>query len=324
MFIPLYKNHMKKNSVPGGLFCVLVLLLGACSSAPVVKTADPVPELALISEAPVMTGFRASVLSFSYEIYNPGAETLHVEGVESSLLLDGRVVSSLSDGALVLEGGERKVLPLYFDLIFEELYREFPEFADLPGASWQLRTDCRYRGGDEELLTLSSEEDGEMVLVKLPRFDFESLYVKSLGLMGADIIILMNAENPNPFAVNMDALEGVLRVNDQRWTELASGKSVELPSVSLSQFGFQFRLEFLSMGRTVRDLLSRQEALAYLFDGAMALSSLPVSPEGEELPLVFSGNVEIIHPDTTGGAHSSVKIENSIESNLINIFGRYR
>ena len=326
MFIPLHKNlNRKKTNTGGVLSCVLVLLLSACAAVPEKKVLAE-PELILVSESPVSSSFTGTVLTYSYELYNPNDEPLYVETVKSFLILDGEIVSSISDDGIVLDAGARKSFPLVMDLSFDELYRDFPAFAaaEVHKADWQLRTDCRYRDADEQLQTLSAADRGEMDLVKLPRFDFESLYIKSLGLMGADIIILMKTENPNPFALNMDALKGTLRVNNLRWTELESAQSVELPAGSVSDFGFQFRLEFLSMGRTVRDLISREEALDYLFDGVMTLSSDPVSPDGEELPLRFSGDVEIIHPDTTGGAHSSVKIENSIESNLINIFGHYR
>ncbi len=87
--------------------------------------------------------------------------------------------------------------------------------------------------------------------------------------------------------------------------------------------GVGFRLEFLSMGRTVRDLLSREGALPYTFRGKMVLEAPEVPLAEETLPLQFSEKVKLIHPDTTGGAHSSVKIEDSIEKNLIHLFGRY-
>ena len=324
MFIPLYKKLRRKSMVSGVLLCAILLLLAACASAPVPQAETAEPELTFMPGGAVETGFTGAVLMNSIEIRNPNSEPLRLEGMESVLTLGGESVHTRTEEGFILEGGERRVLPLVIDLNFDDLYRDFPVLGDAETAAWQIRTDCRWNPADGESRSVSAAEEGEISLVRKPRFDFESLYVKSLGLMGADIIILMKTENPNAFAVNMDTLKGTLRVNDLRWTVLESGKSVELPAASMSDFGFQFRLEFLSMGRTVRDLLSRQEALDYLFGGDMTLSSARVSPGGEDLPLQFSGDVEIIHPDTTGGAHSSLKIENSIESNLINIFGRYR
>lgn len=329
MFIPFHKKMavmtLSRRAVHSAvLFSVALLLLAACASAPAPKAEQAGPELTFLPGGSVEIGFSGAVLTNSVEFYNPNREPLRVERGESVLTLGGERVLSRTDGGFTLAGGERRVLPLAMDLSFAELYRDFPLLGDAEEAAWQIGTDCHWTSSEGESRTVSAGEQGVVSLVRKPRFDFESLYVKSLGLMGADIIILMKTENPNSFAVNMDALRGVLRVNEQRWTELESGKSVELPAGSVSDLGFQFRLEFLSMGRTVRDLLSRQEALDYLFGGDMTLSSSRVSPGGEDLPLRFSGDVEIIHPDTTGGAHSSAKIENSIESNLINIFGRYR
>ena len=61
-----------------------------------------------------------------------------------------------------------------------------------------------------------------------------------------------------------------------------------------------------------------------IFAGESLLETEVEFLEEEKLGLALNGEIELEKPDTTTkGAHSSVKIENSIEENLLHIFGHY-
>lgn len=311
---------MKKIFRALGLMFTIVVLNGCETIEMLVQK----PEVSVNSVEIKSISFKELTLEMDLLVYNPNPISIDLESFDYDFLIeDASLIKGAAAEGLNLEAMGSSVVTIPFTVDYKDLYESVSTMLKEDESAYRVDTGFNFLLPvlGEQRIELSHE--GQIPNVKMPRFNFKNLYVKSLGLMGADLVILMDVENPNAFDIGLNDFMGILEVNKQTWAELNITEAVDFNSKETGELGFQFRLEFLSMGRTVRDLLSKEQNLSYDFAGNILLdSSLPLMEE-ISLPLNIDGEVALLHPDTSGGEHSSRKIEDSIEANLINIFGRF-
>jgi LEA14-like dessication related protein len=304
-------------------YITLILILAAsCAS---VKPVILDPEVSVTEVRVTELSFYEISLEMELLITNPNPLGIDLEGFDYDFLInDASFIRGNQEDKVSLAAHGKSSLVIPFTLNYQNMYQTMVSIRDSRESDYKIVTGLHFVLPvlGEQRLELAHE--GQIPLIRLPRFSFESLYVSSLGLMGADIIILMKVQNPNSFDINLKEFQGVLKVNKQKWAELDVPETVFFPSEEWRDMGFQIRLEFLSMGRTVRDLLSGEEALFYDYQGQTLLESSLEGLKDAYLPLDVSGEIELIKPASTiEGQHSSQKIEDTIEGNLLNIFGAY-
>lgn len=302
---------------------VLFVILGL-SGCKTVEMLVQKPEVSVNSVEIRSISFQDITLDMEVLVYNPNPIGIDLESFDYDLLIeDSSLLKGSAAEGLSLEANGSSIITIPLTVNYKDLYQSVSSMREQDESAYRVDTGFSFQLPilGEQRIELSHE--GKIPNVRMPRFSFESLYVKSLGLMGADLVILMNVDNPNAFGIGLNEFRGVLDINKQKWAELSAGEAVYFPAGGSGELGFQFRLEFLSMGRTVRDLLSKNESLNYEFVGNILLDSSLDMMKEVSLPLNISGGVDLLHPDTTGGVHSSRKIEDSIEENLLNIFGMF-
>ncbi len=303
----------------------IIFLAAACASVE-----EPVypPEVISAETGVTDLSFSEVTLEKRLVLFNPNAVPVELTSCDSSLIIGGS--SFLREEyrpPVQLAPKETLELTIPFILSYKDLYKISDSLKEKHASGYSIDTRFRYiqpAGEDGIEETFSAAAEGVVPLIKKPLYHFQRLYVNSLGMMGADITVWMYALNNNDFDITLKDFQGWLIVNNENWSGLALKKPVVLKPGEISESIFRFRLEFLSMGKTVRDLLSGEPELFYDFAGESLLETSVEFLEEETLGLALKGEIELDKPDTTTkGAHSSVKIENSIEENLLHIFGRY-
>ncbi|OQY31521.1 MAG: hypothetical protein B6241_13785 [Spirochaetaceae bacterium 4572_59] len=311
-------NHIKTAV----LFLGTVFLLLACAGGK-----EPVlPPEVITAELQISNlSFREISLEKTIVLFNPNAVTVELTAYDSNLFIhDSSYKNVAMKPHITVPPLESISLTIPYVLNYNELYKKMSSLNELTESVYRIDTNMQFRFSEEELQNVQLDCSGSMPLIKTPRYRFNSLYVQSLGMMGADIIVRMYAMNPNSFDINLKNFQGKLVVNNENWSHLSIDKPVDLIAGKVSETVFQFRLEFLSMGKTVRDLLSGESELFYDFAGNSELNTVVEFLENETLALDLNGEIELYKPDSTkDGAHSSQQIEQSIEDNLLHLFGRY-
>lgn len=312
---------MKKLSWAAVLISVVFLILGL-SGCETVEMLVQKPQVSVNSVQISAISFQDITLDMELNIYNPNPIAIDLESFDYDLLIEeASLLKGDAQDGLSLEANGSSLITIPLTVDYKDLYQLVSSMKEQDESAYRIDTGFNF------ILPIIGEQrielshSGTFPNVRMPRFSFENLYVKSLGLMGADLVVLMNIENPNAFDLGLNEFIGVLEINNQKWAELTTTNPVDFPAGEIGEIGFQFRLEFLSMGRTVRDLLSKNQTLNYDFGGNILLSSSLDMLKEASLPLNINGEIDLLHPDTTGGVHSSRKIEDTIQDNLINIFG---
>jgi len=299
---------------------ILVLCLNSCASLTQVVQE---PRVSVQDVRTTALSFSEISLELNLLVENPNPVGIQLAGYDYDLLLhDASFIRGNLDSGVSLPAGGSTILHVPVTLDYRELYSVMNSLADECESDYKIVAGLQFDLPVVGKKRIELVHKGVLPLVKLPRFRFTNLYVENLGMMGADLIVMMTLENPNGFDISMDDFQGSLSINKLKWAELESLSPIGFAPGETGDLGFQFRLDFLSMGRTVRDLLSGDEILSYTFEGGALIDTSLDLLRDVSLPLSLSGSVELLKPgDTTQGKHSSVKIEQTIEDNLINIFG---
>ncbi len=312
---------MKERMIAAFGLLVLFVFLSGCET---VQMLIQKPEVSVKSVKASAISFQEITLDMDLLIENPNPVGISLSSFDYGLMIEDQgLLKGTSGDGLDIEALGSSVVTVPLTVNFKELYAAVSSMLNQDESAYRIDTGFNFMLPvlGEQRVELSHE--GTFPNIRMPSFSFKNLYVKSLGLMGADLIVTMEVENPNAFDVGLNGFDGEFRINKETWSQLSVNQSVEFASRGMGEIGFEFRLDFLSMGRTVRDLLTSSEPLNYDFTGEVSLdSSLELMSEAL-IPLNFQGGVDLVHPDTTTGEHSSIKIEDSIEKNLINIFGMY-
>ena len=312
------KNRVKCIILP----VVLFLLLAGCAS---VKELIEEPEILDTSVTLTGLSFQDVQLELNLQVLNPNKISITLGGYGYNFSLAGSpLFSGHSDEGITLGAESVSSLKIPLTIRFRDLYDTYENLEGADEADYRIESQVLFTLPVLGEVTVEADKEGTIPLVKPPIFHFESLYVTDLGIMGADILVRMTVENPNVFEISQKDFRGALFVNDRKWADLSLVEPLELAAGGKSDCNFKIRLEFLSMGRTVRDLLSGEKALYYRFPGEVVLEPIRELMGIETLTLDLNGEIQLCKPDTTAeGEHSSVKIENSIEDNLLNLFGAY-
>ena len=301
---------------------LFLIFFWGCSSAPLLLQE---PEITDITVSMTDISFEQVSLTVSVVIYNPNPVSLDLSRYSYAFSLEGNpLISGENAEGLNLSAGGASVVEIPITMVYKDLYETFEQLQGADEAAYRMDAEFSFSLPVLGDVVLETFKEGSVPLVKIPRFRFVSLHVKDLGMMGADIEVLMETENPNPFVLKQNHFEGDLIVNGERWATLSLPESLEIAPGEKGSFRFRIRLEFLSMGRTVRDLLSGEKRLFYSFPGMVVLDGDLELLDRELLDLSLEGEILLDKPDnTTEGQHSSEKIEDSIEDNLLHLFGRY-
>ena len=313
---------MIKNILKYGIPFLLFAALLSCSSVELI-----LQEPLVVDTSVTVTdiSFRTITLNADITLYNPNNVSLDLQRFSYNLDMEGvSLLTGENAEGLSLDAGKTFHVEIPLTLKFQDIY-------ELPGAlegkeqaEYSFNADFFFSLPVEGEVALSARKDGAVPLVRLPSFRFVSLRVVDLGMMGADIDILMETENPNSFALNQKGFQGELIVNNEKWAALTLPEEEIIEPGERRSSMFRIRLEFLSMGKTVRDLLSGEKALYYSFPGFVGMGGELDMLDRESLNLDLAGEIELNKPDsTTEGRHSSEKIEGSIEENLLHLFGNY-
>ena len=310
------------NILKTSIFSLTVLIFFSCAGVeePLLPPEVPGSEIRI-------TDISFSDISIEQNILiaNPNNRELEIAGCDSSLFLsDTALAKEIREKSFILGPYERFVLTVPFHIGYKELYRTGAYSEEQRRADCRIETVLRFIHPKTGIQSLEVKSESVLPLIREPLYDFDSLYVNSLGMMGADIIVRMAVINPNDFDILLENFQGDLKVNKQNWSALKIADPLPLAAGEISETIFRFRLEFLSMGKTVRDLLSGESELLYDFTGESALTTEREFLEEEELPLALDGQIGLYKPeDTHNNPHSSLKIEQSIEDTLLHIFGPY-
>lgn len=134
---------------------------------------------------------------------------------------------------------------------------------------------------------------GMLPVIKIPAISIGELKLNNLSLLGADVLLKLNCDNPNAFDVGINGFDYILKVAGKEWAKSNSRKMVKLNSKGQSEIEIPIKLNFLQVGQSVYQLLTGNAKLDYDLTGNFNLeTSLPYLSK-EAINIVKSGQINL-------------------------------
>ncbi len=259
---------------------VVLILSTACSNL------DQAMQLANIDKPTVsvsdtrITGisFDQAKLEFTLDVNNPNPIPVQLAGLDYNFLVNGQqlLAGEQREGVKIAANQTSQVkLPLV--LKFADIFESVKNLSNSKTLDYSIKTDALIDLPLMGITRVPAEKTGQVPVPQLPKISLGGINIKSLGLTGADVEIGLNLNNPNAFGIDIRDLGYDLIINGKHWLKSQETKTISLAESATSQVNVPLHLNFLDMGRTLAEMLSKQNPLEYQLVGNMNMdTSLPM------------------------------------------------
>lgn len=275
------------------LFTLSGLLFSGCSQKQIkegLKKQQPKVTL----EQTRITGMSLDYvdLGFDLKIDNPNPVAITLAGFSYDLSLDGRpFLKGRNDERSSLKAMDSSQMTVPLRLDMQDLYDTYQGLKDQDETTYKLLLDLDLEVPVLGVIPYQVKVSKSITLPKAPKLSLQSINTKKLGLSGADLELLVEVDNPNSFAFDVQELDYQLDVAGSSW---ASGKASKLGGVKSKQKGvlkLPISLDFRKLGSGIYQALISGKPLDYHFKGNVeALSDHPLLGSFK-LPYDNSGQV---------------------------------
>lgn len=228
-----------------------------------------------------VTGTRISGLSFNQanlivdiKVDNPNTVGIDMAGLNFDLKING---SSLLSGRkndplqIIANGSNTIQLPL--TLKYEDLYKIVTSIAGME------KTEFLFEGNlDFELpvigkVSVPVSKSGEIPLLKFPDIKVKKLSLKSFSFSSAQLEVDISVSGNGGLPLSVNNFNYGLEVAGKQWAGGTVNENIPLAGSGEKVFTIPFKLDFLTMGKTVYDIIAGTGNFDYSFTGDMDLAS---------------------------------------------------
>lgn len=134
---------------------------------------------------------------------------------------------------------------------------------------------------------------GELPVPKIPSVTLTNVNVTSLNLASADVIAMLEINNPNAFQLGLKNFNYRLDINKQTWGEGIASAPGSIAAKSSGTVRIPMKLNLLTMGKSVYQLLNGDQRLNYQLSGNVTLDTGLAMLRAYKMPLNLSGSTSL-------------------------------
>ncbi|HDP98161.1 MAG TPA: hypothetical protein ENN22_03130 [bacterium] len=234
-------------------------------------------------------------LVFAVAIENPNSFAATLSGFDYDFkLANAPFLNGKQDKKLTIAGGGKSTLEVPLSLKFSDIYQTYQSLKNQDSTDYQISLGLVFDLPVLGKTRIPVSKSGNLPLVKIPKIKLGSLKLKNLSLTRADLDLILELENPNPFSLALDKLNYELKINNSTWASGLTQQKLQIQNKEKSEILLPLSLNLFEMGRTVYGLITGDRSLNYQLGGGMVLDS-PISVMAP-LQLTFdeSGKLNII------------------------------
>lgn len=270
-----------------------VCLLAAC--AELSRHAETIKPTARLTDTRLANiSFEQADLVFDLAVQNQNPFAIALAGLEYDLKIENRsLISGVTAQGLKIRPAATSNVQLPVTLKFADLKK-------LPGELWQ-QDKFSYQLESRFIVDLPVignyaipvAKQGELPVPRLPRISLKDVKVRNLNLSSAELVARVEIENPNAFDLVFTDFDYRLQINRQDWGQGSIKDSITVPEKGRSTIDIPVKLDMLSMGRTVYQVLADRQALEYQLSGEATLDTGLELLRNFRMPLDVEGKASL-------------------------------
>ncbi len=223
---------------------------------------------------------------FHLKVSNPNPIGVHLSSLKYNLKINNKDflngVLDLDKG-MTLRANNIEPIELPVTINYLKFLNSVSEFITKDEVSWNLTGSFQVMGFD-----IPYHANGQLAIPKLPKVSLRRVDVSKISFTGASLVFLLDIENKNPFAVNLNGLDYSIKVNNSRFASGKTKKTTHIGNNRKSTLNIPVDVSFMELGRSAYNLLKKSSA-GYELSGNMVFS---VSVMGEKnFPFLKTGKV---------------------------------
>lgn len=214
----------------------------------------------------------------TFAVRNPNAIGLKLEGLDWAFSFDGQqVFDGKFPTGLQLPANGTTLLKVPITVPFKALPSLFTTFSTKNEAPYTVKARASVRT-PIGTIGLPLGWEGMLPVPKMPKVSLGTARVESLTLTGARVMVQFALENPNTFALPLEALGGQVKVSGQQVAGLTLAKAQALTAGKTTTVQMPIDISFASVGFAVANALSSGNAtLAVDGQAKVGGKSLPMN-----------------------------------------------
>lgn len=239
------------------LFAVLAVSVSGCAQlSRALRSSAVTPTAAYQSTRLSDISLDDATVEATFAIRNPNAIGLKLDGLDWAFSLDGQqVFDGKFPTGLQLPANGTTLLKVPITVPFRAIPSLFTTFRSKSEAPYSVKARATVRT-PIGALALPLGWEGMLPVPKLPTVSLGTARVENLTLTGARIMMQFAVENPNTFALPLEALGGQVKVAGQQVAGLSLAKSQPLSAGQTTAVQMPIDISFASVGFAVANALS--------------------------------------------------------------------
>jgi LEA14-like dessication related protein len=277
------------------MLCLVIYPCLSCSSVNDFLESAVQKPIVKFSELKIESlSFEEIDLNVELELQNPNKIGVDLSGYDYQLLLnENSFVKGMQNTSVSIPASGSTQIPLPLTLNYKDIYSTYKTLKDNDSTSYEIKCGLSF-----DLPVLGDQyipvsKTGKLPLLKPPAVNISSLHLQSLNITGAELELVLSINNTNNMSFFLTGMNYNLQVNGLQWISAESDTRQAVAAKSANKLAFPFRLNFLQMGQSARQLLVGDENLGYELTGNFELESNNALLGRVNLPLNRSGELKI-------------------------------
>ncbi len=274
------------------LLLFTMTLIGCAELAKYSETIKPTAKLTGTRLANI--NFEQVDLIFDLAVENKNPISLNLAGLEYDLKIENQsLVSGTTAQAIELKANSTSPVQLPITLKFDDLKK-------LPGELWnkdkiayqlisQFNVDLPVIGN----YAIPVTKKGELPVPKIPDIKIKDVKVKNISFTSADLVAIIEVNNPNDFDIGVSDFNYQLNVNQQNWGQGKINKSSNIPKKGKGIIEVPIKLNLLSAGKSAYNALINKAPVEYQLTGNATLDTGLELLKGYNLPVDIKGTTSL-------------------------------
>lgn len=243
-----------------------------------------------------MTGlsFDHTDLNFKIQIDNPNGVNISMAGFDYNFDINQKsFLSGKQDQAIAIAARGQSQFDFPVTLKFSDVIRTVGDLLERDSAAYKIDLGLMF-----DLPVLGKQKiplsyDGQFPIPKLPAIRVKSLKLDKIGLTGADLSLELMVDNQNAFALDLAGLDYTFAVNGTQWVSGVQKSVNAIKKYDQGSVTIPISLDFLSMGRSVYQLVNGNSDLDYKLEGSVNVGGGIPLLGTQKMPFSQSGKIDL-------------------------------
>jgi LEA14-like dessication related protein len=238
--------------------------------------------------------FDQADLVFDIEIKNPNPVGINLAGFDYDLLLnDISFLKGKQNDQVEIKANDVAIIPLPLSLLYANIYKTYQRLKNEDNIRYTLQTGLSFNLPVLGDIRIPVSASGDFPAIKIPSVNLEYIKLSRLTLTGADFNLAIGVYNPNNFGFNINALQYGLSINQDNWADGQITDRIAIQQKKDNTVIIPFKLNFIQIGSSLYQDISRGKDFDYQLNGKANLSSSLEILGDVDLPFELSGKIDL-------------------------------